>query len=615
MAKKQIHTASVQETPSFSFSKHYWAWILAIIAFFLYLSSTKFQYAYDDDVYVLRNAVTQQGLGGISDIFGKGSVWGFSKENFGTYRPLTLLTFALEKTTMGEFSPKVSHFINVLLYALGIFFLVRLLMQWFQKSSIAIPLLIAGLFLAHPLHTEVVANVKSRDELLAFLFGILMLSQVSDYIQTKQFRTLLLGGFYFLLACFSKENALTLLGIIPLMLYLGQENRSWKEILSTSAYMTIPVLLYLICRFAVLEDGNVSNSVLNNGIFAATNAGEKWAMTLGIWGKYLRLCILPFSLSYDYSYSHFPVIDFADPHAWGSLLGYLLILIGGIWFTIQRKMIGFGLLWYLITFSIVSNLFVDMSATLAERFMFLPSLGICIAVGGVIDYLLEKKASLKGVGLGIMGGIIACFLFFTIQRIPVWENNYTLFEDGVKTAPNSFRTWINLAEILRVDAEREQKDVNKRNALFKKAIDAYHKSLAIYNQNNPETWYNLGVCFQGLNNAQGAYTAYSESLKKNPKHVNAANNLGVIHFQKKEYDQALSFFEKAYSADSTNGNALANLGAVYYNLNDPQKSIRYLEKSLKYSQYNPNLYANLARSYNAIGDSEKAQFYQAKVQK
>src|SRR5690606_6342595 len=131
------------------------------------------------------------------------------------YRPVTLSTFAIGKSLYNN-NTAVEHFINVLLFALSGCVLFRLLNIWLKKYHIYILLCCVILFILHPIHTEVVANIKSRDEILALLFALLSIFFIHSYIKNGSKKYLFLSCIYFILSILSKENGITILAVIPL---------------------------------------------------------------------------------------------------------------------------------------------------------------------------------------------------------------------------------------------------------------------------------------------------------------------------------------------------------------------------------------------------------------
>ncbi|HVA97431.1 MAG TPA: glycosyltransferase family 39 protein, partial [Bacteroidia bacterium] len=189
-----------------------------LLCFMLYGNTINHGYALDDDIYTRKNVFVQQGFSAFKDIFNKGSLYGFNKANDSNYRPLTLLDFMAEVQWFGM-DPHVSHFFNVLIFSLTCLLLYLLLQIIFKDYHASIPLFATLLFACHPIHTEVVANIKSRDELLTFLFGVSSFYAMMRYSENPQKKYYIASFIAFTLAIFSKEDSLTFILIIPLMLY------------------------------------------------------------------------------------------------------------------------------------------------------------------------------------------------------------------------------------------------------------------------------------------------------------------------------------------------------------------------------------------------------------
>jgi len=152
----------------------WWFWFG--FSFLLYANTLNHEYTIDDLIVVKSNELTQKGIDGIPEIFKHSYLYGYDGREDESYRPLTLTTFALEKSFF-DAKPSASHFIQVLLYGLCVMVLFKFLMNLFGQERKNLVIIITLLFMLHPIHTEVVANVKSRDELLSafILFSILYL--------------------------------------------------------------------------------------------------------------------------------------------------------------------------------------------------------------------------------------------------------------------------------------------------------------------------------------------------------------------------------------------------------------------------------------------------------
>lgn len=190
--------------------------IIFIFAFLLYGNTISNKYALDDDFVVLNNKIVHQGLKGIPHIFAsrytdmKGGTFG--------YRPITKASLAIEYQFFGE-NPHVSHFINVLLYALTGMFLFYLMRKFLKSFSFHLPFIITLLFMAHPIHTEVVASIKNREEILSFLGGLIFLHFSVKYIENKKIIFLIFSLLGFVFGILSKLSVLPFLIVVPLFIY------------------------------------------------------------------------------------------------------------------------------------------------------------------------------------------------------------------------------------------------------------------------------------------------------------------------------------------------------------------------------------------------------------
>ena len=199
----------------------YSVWI-ALSTFLIYANSIGNGYNMDDELVTRNHRLTSKGVSAIPDIFT--SFYYEDAMNYKyEYRPVVLTTFAIENSLFGE-SPKVGHFINLLLYAISCLLLLNLLQQLFKQYN---PLLAVGatlLFVAHPLHTEVVCSLKNRDEILALLFSLLSLKYAWRFMLNQRLLSWILSGAFFTIALMAKQSALIFLAVSPLIL-IPQSNK------------------------------------------------------------------------------------------------------------------------------------------------------------------------------------------------------------------------------------------------------------------------------------------------------------------------------------------------------------------------------------------------------
>ena len=578
---------------------------LFVFSFLLYSNTLNHGYALDDDVVFLKNRFVQKGIDGMGDIFSHGFLYGFNNRNNQSYRPVVTAVFALEKEFFGN-KPKAGHLINVLLYGISVGVLFLLLQLLFLKQPIWLPALIAALFAAHPIHTEVVANIKGRDDMLTFFFMVLSFYWLMKFILSNNIKLLYVSLVCYFVCLLTKENAVAFIAVFPLLFYFFSERDLKQSIIQALPY-GVPLLLYFMLRNQVLDDVVFGEKleVINNGLMAATTTGEMLATNFVILGKYVWLLIFPHPLSFDYSYSHFSIVGWTDFTALGSLLVYLLLGAFALWKFKSKEVLVFGVLFYLITLSITSNLLVKIGCTLGERFLFIPSLGYCLILGVLLARIVSFKP--KPLLYTLIAILFVPFCLKTYSRNFEWKDNITLFEADVDAAPNSARTHFSLGSALNTNSEAEA-DPAKKKVLLERAIKELHETLKIY----PEftaAWYNMGVAYYSYGDYDNSRKSYEQAIELNPNEKQALNNLGVIYFNQREYNKALEYFTQATVADPSFIDPYANIGAVHHNTGNYDQAIVHYNKVLALQPDNRGVINNLSKLYGTMGDQEKSNYY------
>ena len=634
-AKKQIKKGTVSSKPISTdqeinliredFPK-WLGWALAIFAFLLYANTLGHGYAFDDSIVITENSFTQQGFGGIYDLMTKDFFIGIYGEQGmeltgGRYRPLSLVMFAVEYQFFG-LNPFVGHFINVLLYALTAFLLFKVLRNWLSKieGGAIIALIASLLFIAHPIHTEVVANIKSRDEILSFLLVLVTLQALYKLVTNKENSTpwliLSLGAFF--LSLLAKETAFVFVALIPLGLYVFQQ-QSWSDVIKYSIPFWGVAFAYLGLRHYMVGGlgGGVENTSILENPFYQVATGQKLGTIGLILLYYLQLLFAPVSLSSDYSREQIPLVELTDPLA---LLGWgIYIAIGAyaafrIW---KRDILAWSILLYLAPLSLVCNLLFNIGAPMGERFLYFSSLGFALAIAyGMVRYVeipTWQKMKQNFAAIGGLGLVLVLFSAKTIDRNPDWKNNETLFAQDVQTSANSAKMQYYYGNTL-LTKYLGQEENAKNKQLLETAEKHFMKSYEI-NKNFIHATYNLGLLNIQKRNAQEAlkwlkYTlelepnygkaheqlvrTYGEFLNQPQKameHLNfvlstpigqTSNNyqsLGILNAMQKNYPAAEKAFLKSIELDPNVAQNYQNLGGLYLQMGNQAKGQQYMEKA------------------------------------
>jgi len=477
--------APLTETFIPGFWSQYWlpGLLLMVLSYALYAIGLKYGYVLDDEITYWKNDYVQKGIAGLRDIFTTDSFMGYFKEQKflvegGRYRPLSLATFALEVEIFGPNKPAAGHFFNVLLYGLTGLLMFRILIGLFPIQEggrwyFSLPLVASALFLLHPLHVECVANIKGRDEILALLGGLGALWAMLKYFDTKGWWWLLLSSVSLGLGMFAKENALTFLVVIPLTVWFFT-SVSLSRVLRASWPLLVAALVFLWARYEalgyMLDSGKLaSDDIMNNPFFGMSSQeiGATISLTLA-W--YVKLLLVPHPLTIDYYPYHVPQVGWSD---WRALLGAALYLGMGLWalWNLKKRSIpSYAILYYLVTISIVSNVFVSVGTFMNERFLYMPSLGFCLLAGWFFtrklpEWLKEKPDAAYPLGMLVFVTIAGLFAYRVVTRIPDWQSVLTLNGAAVKVSEGSARS-----HCFYTKGIYEERYVKEKNLAVKKVL-------------------------------------------------------------------------------------------------------------------------------------------------
>jgi len=298
--------------------------IIFVVALIQYGNTFEHDYAWDDAIVITGNDRVQQGLSEPSEFFR--NIKGDEVQYRYGYRPITLLSFALDIEISGM-TPKTGHVMNVMYFVLLCCLIFYFLRRMFPEKETLFSILIVGLFLIHPVHVEVVANIKSRDEILTMIFGIASLIFYLNFLEKSKHKVIY-GGlvlFMLILAFLSKENGITFVGVLLLIAYMKNTHtinpyfRYGLPILGGIVLIGIRLFVYsdfifennatvLLESFQYKEDG-----FLGNPIFDATGFMQVLPNVFNILIKNIGLMLFPITLVHDYGFSHSTLVGWTNP--------------------------------------------------------------------------------------------------------------------------------------------------------------------------------------------------------------------------------------------------------------------------------------------------------------
>lgn len=567
---------------------------VALVAVLFYYNTYKNNYAVDDDIVMKQNTFVQKGISGIPEILFNDAYKSFYQSmgveqqlSGGRYRPLSIVTFAIEQSLFGEtygerftevrdslfqlqreginnattgrlitekselerLISRTNNEIDGIRHGMQVFWFVLALLAvlWFLREHIFrtntdIAFLTVLLFAIHPIHTEVVANVKSRDEIFSLFFIALTLTYFFRYDITRDRKTLIWGMAWFFLAFLSKEYAATLLVLIPAGLMIFHKRK-----LSELVYLIAPVMgvvvFYVMVRLysvggAAAGPVNEEKQDVFNDPYLYANDQERIASKINRLDDYLFLLVFPYELAADYSFAHFPYSRFSDPMMWLSIAIYagLFVLLVRLWQ--KRHPMAFALLIYFGFFAMISNIFFDIGATMGERLIFHSSLGFCMAVAWLLIKGVEKiNAAPKVIVTGAFVLVSIPAFFKTVERNEEWRNGFTLFKADVQKHPNS--AWC------------------QGNA------GSEYMNLGLYWLGRDTTINGKKVAQYGRDTvkvhryADTARTYLLQATKIHKKYVNGWLNLGLTYYYTDDFENAAKAWGKASMYFYNNANLIA----------------------------------------------------------
>lgn len=559
--------------------------IFVVVAFLAYGDTLWLKYASDDRMIIYENDYTLQG--DVKSVMTKDAFTGYFGEGDqlvagGRYRPLSQLTFMAEYQAFGgkikdevglhrapqneelfanSALPYIQHGINVLYFILLCFLIYITLQKIFpqlenEKWYLSLPFLATLLFLLHPLHTEAVANIKGRDEIMCMLGAMVALFTALKFVESRKWWWLVLSFVGMLFGLFSKENAVTFLAVIPLaLLFKGTERK--LDYVWTLVPAVIASALFIYVRSRVLGgvlDTTHQEMVLNNPFVNATKS-EEIATVLLTWGIYFKLLIFPHPLTHDYYPHQIEITNFSNGVVWFVLLIVLAMLAYVVYVLVQifkgkrsdNQIFAFGIALFFITFSITSNLLFNIGTFMNERFMFMPLLGFALVVAYAFQKWAAwgvkmrqevvkrrvKQADTMPAWVTAPIAMVVVFLLLctaytgkTAVRNWAWHDDNKLFITDVETSTESMKCNLSAGGSY-LNLYKKEKNTKKKNKYLKKAELHLNKALAL-GRSDTDTWSLLGQLYCYKKDYVNAARCYTNVLQGKPDDKTALENLEMM---------------------------------------------------------------------------------------
>jgi len=526
---------------------------VAVLGVAVYANTLGNGFVFDDRLLIENNPIVQ-GRGSVSDVLLAPYHLGTRLTGTALYRPVTLSTFAIDYRING-LDPFGFHVVNILLNALVGVLVLRLGLRLGLPTAAAFGG--ALLFAVHPVHTEAVANLAGRAELLAalfFLVALLAYLPSAGVEAGRGGRLAILAALSYLLAMLSKESAVTLLGVgLAWDVLLGRrEGEPWRDVLGRRWAAILALVLGFIAYFvlrsfaleAPLQGPEVSR--VDNPL-VGIELPERWATAATVAARYLGLLVFPAELSADYSFAQILPVSPWSAGALGSA-ALLAALAAGLAAAVGRaRRVAFLGAFAVISFSLSANFFVVIGTIMAERLLYLPSAAVCLLLGWGFETLSRRFGSRPAwIFLAV---VLAAGSVRTVARNRDWVDNLTLFAKTAETSPRSVKVLGNLGAEL---ARRGRHDEARKALERALAIEpSYHGARVT-----------LAQCLLEGGDAGGAEHEVRTVLAAFPDDVVARFQLGEILARDGRPSEAEVELRAVLRAEPGSAEAHRRLGAV-----------------------------------------------------
>jgi protein O-mannosyl-transferase len=615
----------------------------ATLALALFLNILPNTFMWDDWQQIFENSLLRA-PGGIVQIFNS-NVWGFEGRYTNYYRPLMHLTFYGALRWFG-FNPSGYHLISIFLHALCSALVLLLIRRWSQVASgvsasseggdSLTPLFAALLFAAHPVHTENVCWISAYPDLQATAFILLAALIYSSYESrqasdnaSRWLRATGLGVCSFL-GLLAKETAV----VIPIIC-LAWELFQRRDIASTArtvvrerwteyAGMACGTSAYLALRVHAL--GGLMPYVPR----VSPPASDLFLTRIALFYRYWEKLVLPVNLS---AFSDFPLSrSLWDWHVLAGIAALALFTWLLIWLWKRRHPVAMGMVVFAAALAPAFWLPFGGFNLLAERYLYLPSVGFCWLVG----WRLAKMTRRIGVRNGalLLAAFLTAYGLRTEARNLDWRSEIPFYQKSIAGSPNIAELHVmlgeaylrhemvpqalletNIAVAMKPDYMEAANNLGQIYSMMNKPAEAAAQySLAIADAEKEGAgvavargYNNLAYETNRLGKTADAISLYRKAIRINPEFSGAYNNLGYLLLEQGRYQEAEVELRRALELEPTFPQAASNLGLLYLRAGNLDSALRYFNEALRLEPRSGETYARLGELAVARGNALEAK--------
>ena len=569
--------------------------LLAVATLILYWPVQSYDFVnFDDDVYVTDN---RQVYGGLSM---ESLTWSFTTFHAGNWHPLTWISHMVDAEAYG-LDAGGHHWTNVLIHTAASFLLFFVLSG--MTNSLWASALVAALFAIHPIHVESVAWVSERKDVLSGFFWILTMGAYAHYARHPTLRRYLLVVLSLVMGLLSKPMTVTLPFVLllldywPLRRYAATRTAFDRWVRRGSASNGASALLLIVEKVPLLGVAAISCLVT---LFTQKEAGALWSLeqipmatrlanASVTYLDYIRKMLWPVDLAVFYPHA-------GMPPSWK--IAVALLLLGSISCLVVRKarempFLLVGWLWYLGTLVPVIGLVQVGSQSMADRYTYIPLVGLFIALAWGAERIVAGWPRWKSPAILLSIVAISGLLFLARSQVETWKNSVTLFEQALAATEVNPVAHQKIGEFY-----LDRNDCSRAVPHFLKAIEM--------KENYAYAYHGLGVCASRETPPAGALYFFRHALQLDPQLTRTLLSRGVLLMQLGRHEEAVEDFRQLLRLDPSHEAAHTNLGLIFVHLGKPEDAEAHLSEALRVNPRSAQALNNLGLVRMGQGRTEEA---------
>ena len=547
--------------------------LILILTFLIYLPALNAGFVnWDDPDYVGENNYLIRDISRLPELL--------TTSVQGNHHPLTMFSLALNFIISGD-NAWSYHLFNLIFHLVNCFLVYRLALL-LSKNNTIVALVTSLFFGIHPLHVESVAWVSERKDVLYALFFIAGHISYTKYVDSNSKKQYWLTLLFVVLSLLSKPAAV----IFPVSLFcidiLRNRRFSFKLITEKIPFFIPAILMGLLTISAQKDVGATGQDYFGLGK----------NILFGFYGimMYLVKMILPFKLSAFYPFpplnEKLSVVYYASP-LFSLFLGLLT------YFTWKKyRFVAFGIGFYIVNLLLVLQIFSVGSAVIAERYTYVPYIGIFFILGCLLTRFAKTNMTKA---YSIIFPVALIFSILTFLQAQTWKNGATLWDHVIKNYPSS-RAYSARATLLRKDKK------------YNEAISHYTQAIKL-NAIDHESYNNRANIYMDLNKFDSAFADYKQALRVKPNYYVAVDNLGAFYARRNMFDSALRYFNMVLKEKPDYKVTYSNRGLTFMSLKRYDEAIKDWQTFLTYEPNSPDIINTIGLCYRMQGKYQDALGY------